>query len=42
MIWRPPILFACDLFSKDALHVAAGLGVLKSFSFLVLVTSRFC
>lgn len=41
MIWRPPTLFACDLFSKDALHVAAGLGVLKSFSFLVLVTSCF-
>lgn len=42
MIWRPPTLFACDPFSKDALHVAAGLGVLKTFPFLVLVTSRFC
>jgi len=39
ILWRPPTLFACDPFSKDALHVAAGLGMLKSFTFLVSVTS---
>lgn len=39
IIWRPPTMFACDPFSKDAV---AGLGALKSFPFLVLVTSCFC
>lgn len=41
IIWRPPMLLACDLFSKGACHVAAGLGVLKPFPFLILVTC-FC
>lgn len=43
ILWRPPtFFFACDPFSKDALHVVAGLGVLKSFPFLLLVTLCFC